>query len=113
MNLRPLIIVLCIILILSQPISTVENHNKNYLTNILLISDSATSYEVLSLREMVAIRGGCGGGGTCQDYTPTCHSDCKALTVKKCSGSTGSCVQNLLLVSCKCSYAIYYTLGCD
>ncbi len=113
MNIRSFNVILIFLLYLFQ-LSTINNDNEiGNGHNMSAVSSSILFHETLSLREMVSIRGGCGGGGTCTDTTPSCASGCTALDISKCSGSSGSCVTNITWVSCKCSYGLVFTSGCQ
>ena len=70
-----------------------------------------SSIKVMSIQEMVAQKGGCSGGGTCEDYDHECV-DCTTLSANQCSGGAGNCVNDGYVPVCRCSRGYVYIQGC-
>ena len=70
------------------------------------------SANILSIREMASLVGGC-SGGTCNEYYHVCPPECDHLYSQQCGGTSGSCVNSGRSPVCRCDGNYDYIQSCD
>ena len=68
--------------------------------------------KIISIQEMSNLKGGCSGGGTCENYEHSCEPECTVLYAMKCTGAVGNCLNDDIVPICRCGSTYYFTEGC-
>ena len=95
-----------------------EGNSNTVLMTVITIQENIenhcnfSSMKVMSADEMNALLGGCGSGGTCEDYDCYCGTGCTTLSGLQCSGSVGNCINNYFIPVCKCGSDYVFIKGC-